>query len=236
VVDEKLKKAIENFARSNKELEQFAYIASHDLQQPLRMVESYSELLIRRYENKLDQDANDFIHFIVDGVKRMQGLINNLLEYSRISTRGKSLVPTDINSVLQEVLGDFKEKIEETNTTITYDTLPTINADAIQIIQLFENLISNAIKFCEKKPEIHIGIQDEKDQWIFSVKDNGIGISPKHYDQLFVIFKRLVTEDQYPGNGMGLAICKKIVERHGGKIWVQSEVGKGTTFYFSIPK
>lgn len=236
IAEEKLKEAIENLARSNKDLEQFAYIASHDLQQPLRMVESYTQLLVRRYKDKLDQDANDFIGFVVDGVKRMQGLINNLLDYSRVTTRGKPLLPTDCNQILQQVLTDFQEKITERKAEITYDKLPVINADEIQIAQLFQNLISNAIKFCEKNPKVHIGIKDEKDEWIFSVSDNGIGIATEHFDQVFVIFQRLVTEEQYPGNGMGLAICKRIVERHGGKIWLESTVGKGSTFYFSIPK
>lgn len=236
IAEEKLKEAIENLARSNKDLEQFAYIASHDLQQPLRMVESYTQLLVRRYKDKLDQDANDFIGFVVDGVKRMQGLINNLLDYSRVTTRGKPLLPTDCNQILQQVLTDFQEKITERKAEITYDKLPVINADEIQIAQLFQNLISNAIKFCEKNPKVHIGIKDEKDEWIFSVSDNGIGIAAEHFDHVFVIFQRLVTEEQYPGNGMGLAICKRIVERHGGKIWLESTVGKGSTFYFSIPK
>jgi PAS domain S-box-containing protein len=236
VTEEKLKEAVDNFARSNKELEQFAYIASHDLQQPLRMVESYTQLLARRYKGKLDQDADDFIQFVVSGVKRMQGLINNLLEYSRVTTRGKPLVPTDCNQVVKQILTDYQEKIKERDAIITVDVLPTINADEIQIGQLFQNLISNALKFCEQKPVIHIGVKEEKKQWVFSVSDNGIGISTEYFSQIFVIFQRLVSEEQYPGNGMGLAICKRIVERHGGKIWLTSEVGKGSVFYFSIPK
>ncbi|MDO9185487.1 MAG: PAS domain S-box protein [Bacteroidia bacterium] len=223
-------------ARSNTELEQFAYIASHDLQEPLRMVTSYLQLLENRYKDKLDQDAKDFISFAVDGSNRMRSLIHSLLEYSRIN-RVKAFEIIDVNILLKEVLENLSTAIKENKATININDLPKINGDPILINQLFQNLIQNAIKFKNtRNPEIDISCKEEKDEYIFSVKDNGIGIQKEYIDKIFIIFKRLHSKEEYPGTGMGLAICKKIVERHGGKIWVESEFGKGSTFYFTIKK
>lgn len=223
-------------ARSNIELEQFAYIASHDLQEPLRMVTSYLQLLENRYKDKLDQDAKDFISFAVDGSNRMRSLIHSLLEYSRIN-RVKAFEIIDVNLLLKEVLENLSTSIKENNATIKIADLPKINGDPILINQLFQNLIQNAIKFRDARtPEIDISCKEEKDEYLFSVKDNGIGIQKEYIDKIFIIFKRLHSKEEYPGTGMGLAICKKIVERHGGKIWVESEFGKGSTFYFTIKK
>lgn len=223
-------------ARSNIELEQFAYIASHDLQEPLRMVTSYLQLLENRYKDKLDQDAKDFIAFAVDGSNRMRSLIHSLLEYSRIN-RVKAFETVDLNLLLKQVLENLSASIKENNATIKIGDLPKINGDPVLINQLFQNLIQNAIKFRDARtPEIDISCKEEKDEYLFSVKDNGIGIQKEYIDKIFIIFKRLHSKEEYPGTGMGLAICKKIVERHGGKIWVESEFGKGSTFYFTIKK
>ena len=222
--------------RSNEELEQFAYVASHDLQEPLRMVASYTQLLANRYKGKLDQDAQDFINYAVDGAKRMQVLINDLLNYSRVGMRGKDFAPTDCFALLGQVINNLRKAIEENCAIITNDDLPTIMADDSQIAQLFQNLIVNAIKYRGKKePLLHISSKKVGDFWEFSFKDNGIGIDPKYKDAIFVIFKRLHAREEYSGTGIGLAICKKIVERHKGKIWLKSEPGKGSTFYFTIP-
>jgi PAS domain S-box-containing protein len=223
-------------ARSNTELEQFAYIASHDLQEPLRMVTSYLQLLESRYKDKLDQDAKDFISFAVDGSNRMRSLIHSLLEYSRIN-RVKAFEIIDVNLLLKEVLENLSTSIKENKATIKIEDLPKINGDPILINQLFQNLIQNAIKFRNtRNPQIDISCKEEKDEYLFSVKDNGIGIQKEYIDKIFIIFKRLHSKGEYPGTGMGLAICKKIVERHGGKIWVESDFGKGSTFYFTIKK
>gem|GEM_PF-2334686 len=234
--EETLRKTVEELAKSNRELEQFAYVSSHDLQEPLRMVGSYTQLLARRYKGKLDSEADEFIRYAVEGVKRMQILINDLLTFSRIGTRGKPFEATDCNVVLKKTLQDLKVSIEENNAEVIYDSLPTVYADEIQLGQLFQNLIGNAIKFRSKEnPKIHISAKLENEQWVVSVKDNGIGIESQYKDRIFVIFQRLHTRNEYPGTGIGLAVCKKIVERHGGKIWLESEVGKGTTFYFTLP-
>jgi len=223
--------------RSNKELEQFAYVASHDLQEPLRMVASYTRLLEKRYKDKLDNDAKNFINFAVDGTNRMQGLINALLSYSRVGTRGKAFESTDSHSVLGQALANLSTMIKENHVIVTNDDLPTVMADEIQLVQLFQNLISNAIKFHGKEqPRVHISAEDKDDRWLFSVRDNGISFDPEYKDRIFAVFQRLSTRDKYPGTGIGLAICKKIVERHNGRIWVDAEPGKGSTFYFTIPK
>jgi len=223
--------------RSNKDLEQFAYVASHDLQEPLRMVASYTQLLAERYENQLDDKAKKFIHYAVDGAVRMQQLINDLLAYSRIGTRGKPLEFVDAHTALGEAINNLKMNIDETKVIITNDELPKVRADASQLALLFQNLISNAVKFHgTEKPHIHISVRNEGRDWLFSVKDNGIGIEQQYADKIFIIFQRLHTREEYPGSGIGLAICKKIVERHGGRIWFESEFGKGATFYFTIPK
>jgi len=235
--EEALKQKTTDLERSNKELEQFAYVASHDLQEPLRMVSSYTQLLAQRYEGQLDDKAKKYIDYAVDGAVRMQRLINDLLIYSRVGTRGKPFEPTDSHSVLGEVLRNLQATIEESQAIITNDDLPTVRADASQFAQVFQNLIGNAIKFrLDSPPHIHVSARDQGHKWVFSVADNGIGIDPQYKDRLFAIFQRLHTKQEYPGTGIGLALCKKIVERHGGKIWFESEPGKGSTFFFSIPK
>jgi len=235
--NESLKIAMEELKRSNKELEQFAYVASHDLQEPLRMVASFTQLLQKRYQDKLDDDANDFINYAVDGATRMHSLISDLLIFSRVGSRGKPFKITDMNIVIEVVLNNLRQLINETNSVITSDPLPVIEADKSQMIQLFQNIISNGIKFRgEKDPIIHVTAEIKTDKWIFSVKDNGFGMDSKYFDRIFVIFQRLHKKDEYGGTGIGLAVCKKIIQRHSGKIWVESELGKGSTFYFSIPK
>jgi light-regulated signal transduction histidine kinase (bacteriophytochrome) len=222
-------------ARSNAELEQFAYVASHDLQEPLRMVASFTQLLARRYRGQLDKDADEFIGFAVDGATRMQNLINDLLAYSRVGTRGKPFAPTDCGAVLRMALDNLARSLEESGTVLTHDPLPTVPGDEVQLTQLFQNLIANAIKFQGREtPRIHVSAEKQGPQWVFAVKDNGIGIVPEQQDRIFMIFQRLHHRSEYPGTGIGLAICKKIVERHGGRIWVDSKAGEGATFYFSL--
>jgi signal transduction histidine kinase len=231
-----LKAIVEALERSNKDLEQFAYVASHDLQEPLRMVASYVQLLERRYKDRLDSDAKEFITFAVDGATRMQKLINDLLSYSRISTRGKEFKDTDSKYALDQAIENLRMAIKDSGARITYDKLPEISSDESQLIQLFQNLIDNAIKFrSQEVPHIHISARDNRSEWLFSVQDNGVGIDPQHAERIFVIFQRLHEREKYPGTGIGLAICKRIVERHGGRIWVESEPGKGSTFFFTIP-
>jgi PAS domain S-box-containing protein len=232
-----LDNAVIDLKRSNQELEQFAYIASHDLQEPLRMVSSYTQLLERRYKDQLDQDAKDFINFAVDGANRMQRLINDLLDYSRVTTKGKALVKTDLSLVLGHAIANLHNKIQETNAMITNEDLPFAYCDEIQIVRLFQNLIDNAIKFREREtPRIHIKGIIENDKVLISVGDNGIGIDKIYTERVFTIFQRLHNKTDYPGTGIGLAICKRTVERHGGKIWFESEPGKGTTFFFTLNK
>ncbi|HII93850.1 MAG TPA: PAS domain S-box protein [Methanosarcina sp.] len=231
-----LKLKLEELARSNAELEQFAYVSSHDLQEPLRMIASYLQLLQRKYQGKLDEKADKYIYFAVDGASRMQNLINDLLEFSRVTTKAREFEPTDLQSVLDRVLFDLDVSITENEASISYGSLPVVLADSVQFTQLFQNLISNAIKFrSEKTPKIEISAKKETDQWLFSVKDNGIGIDPKYSERIFEVFKRLHKREEYPGTGIGLSICKKIIERHGGQIWVESEPDKGSTFYFTLP-
>lgn len=226
----------EELQRSNTELEQFAYVASHDLQEPLRMVGSYTQLLSRRYKGKLDADADEFIAFAVDGVTRMQRLINDLLQYSRVGTKGREPEPTDSTVVLERALANLGMAIEDNKATVTHDPLPVVMADDRQLEQLFQNLVGNAIKFHGvEPPRIHIRAERSNGCWMFAVKDNGIGIEPQYFDRIFQVFQRLHTMKEYPGTGIGLAVCKKIVERHGGRIWVESEPGKGTSFQFTMP-
>jgi signal transduction histidine kinase len=226
----------EDLKRSNAELEQFAYVASHDLQEPLRMVASFTQLLAKRYRGKLDQDADEFIGFAVDGANRMQVLINDLLVFSRVGTRGKPLVATDCEAVLSHTLANLTTTLQKTGAVVTHDPLPTVMADAVQLGQLLQNLLANALKFRGQDPlRVHIAVQQQGDEWIFSVQDNGIGIAPEHQERIFSIFQRLHRREEFPGTGLGLALCKKIAERHGGRIWVESAPGRGSTFYFSIP-
>jgi PAS domain S-box-containing protein len=222
--------------RSNKELENFAYIASHDLQEPLRMVSSYTQLLEKQYKDKLDENAHEYIRYAVDGANRMYELLNGLLAYSRINTRGKEFKKVDLNDILSSTTKNLSLLIKERNVIIESDNLPQILADESQMIILLQNLFSNSIKFSSGSPRIFVSVKSEKTQYIFSVKDKGIGIEKQYYDKIFQIFQRLHTREQYEGTGIGLAMCKRIVERHGGKIWVESEPGEGSTFFFSIPK
>ena len=235
-VEEALQEKTEELARSNKDLEQFAYVASHDLQEPLRMVTSYVQLLARRYKGKLDSDADDFIGFAVDGAVRMWKLINDLLTYSRVGIRGKESESTDSETVLNQSFNDLKVAIEENGAVVTHDPLPTVMVDRSQLGQLFQNLVGNAIKFRgNEPPRVAISASRNGNGWTFSVRDNGVGIAPEYSERIFIIFQRLHSRQKYAGTGIGLAICKKIVERHGGRIWVESEVGKGATFYFTLP-
>lgn len=235
-IQKALERQTQELTRSNTELEQFAYVASHDLQEPLRMVSSYAQLLARRYRGQLDSDADEFIEFMVDGATRMQALINDLLAYSRVGTKGKPFTTTDGNQIIQQVLESLRFVIEETHAHLTVDPLPVLIADRAQLVQLFQNLISNALKFRgEETLKIHISAKEEGDQVIFSVADNGIGIEPQYAERIFLLFQRLHTKKEYPGTGIGLAICKKIVERHGGQIWLESKPDEGTTFFFTLP-
>jgi PAS domain S-box-containing protein len=229
------KQAEEALVRSNAELEQFAYIASHDLQEPLRMVTSYVQLLARRYKGKLDKDADDFIGYAVDGATRMQRMINDLLNYSRVGTRGKEFRPTNCEDVLSHVLTNLKLAVEESGALVTHDPLPTVMADESQLVQLFQNLLSNAIRYRnQESPRVHVSAEQKVNEWVFAMSDNGIGIEPQYFDRIFQVFQHL-HGGSHRGSSIGLATCKKIVERHGGHIWVESEVGKGSTFYFTIP-
>jgi signal transduction histidine kinase len=227
---------VEELARSNAELEQFAYVASHDLQEPLRMVATYTELLAERYRGRLDDRADKYIHYAVDGAVRMQSLIRDLLTYSRAGRHQLALGSHDCNQIVAEAVANLQAAVHESGASLIYHALPTVVADRLQLVQVFQNLVSNAIKFRRPDPpQIAIEARKKERQWEFSVSDNGIGIAPEYHELIFVIFKRLHTHDEHPGTGLGLAICKKIVERHGGKIWVESEVGRGSTFKFTLP-
>jgi PAS domain S-box-containing protein len=233
--EKKLKQKSEDLVKSNAELEQFAYVASHDLREPLRTVSSYVQLLQNRYADKLDKQANEFIDFTVDGVKRMDQLINDLLSYSRVSRIDQEFETVNLEDTMEIVKVNLRDIIQKNNAVITSDPLPEVKAIKLQMVQLFQNLLSNAIKFrSERTPVIHIGVKKQKLKWEISVHDNGIGIDEKYKEKIFVIFQRLHSRKVYQGTGIGLAICKKIAERHGGKIWVESEPGKGSTFYFTI--
>jgi PAS domain S-box-containing protein len=230
-----LDNAIIGLKRSNQELEQFAYVASHDLQEPLRMVSSYTQLLERRYKDQLDQDAKDFIFYAVDGANRMQHLINDLLDYSRVTTRGKPFVKLDLSTVLAHAIANLQKKIQETGAMIVNDDLPFVYGDELQLVRVFQNLLDNALKFTgTDPPRINITAKTIDDKIQISIADNGIGIDKIYTERVFTIFQRLHNKIEYPGTGIGLAICKRTVERHGGKIWFESEPGKGTTFCFTL--
>jgi signal transduction histidine kinase len=234
--ERKLAQQAEALARSNADLEQFAYAASHDLQEPLRAVSSYMQLLGERYRGQLDAGADKFIGRSIDAADRMRTLIDELLEYARLTTRSESFRPVDCSAVVDQVLENLKVAVQETGAEITRDVLPTVTAEPTQLARLFQNLLSNAVKFRGDAPaRIHISAEPSQGGWRFAVRDSGIGIAPEDADRIFLVFQRLHTRTEYPGTGMGLAICKKIVEHHGGRIWVESLSGKGSTFYFTIP-
>jgi len=235
-IEEELKRTLAELERSNAELEEFAYVASHDLQEPLRMVSSYLQLIERRYKNRLDKDADEFIAFAVDGATRMQKMINKLLLYSRIGKQSESLKPIDCEDILDQVVANLAAAIQESGVIVTRDPLPTVMANDALLIELLQNLIGNAVKFRGKKsPGVHVKAEKKGSDWVFSVRDNGIGVDPRHAGLVFQIFQRLHGRSEYPGTGIGLAICRRIVEYHGGNIWLESEPTKGSTFYFSIP-
>ncbi len=236
VLEIRVKERTAELARSNAELEQFAYIASHDLQEPLRMISSYVQLLARRYKGRLDRDADEFIDFASEGALRMQRLINDLLAYSRVGTRGKSFEEVNLEAVLARALENLQLAIKEKKATVTHDPMPLAYGDSGQLTQVFQNLIDNAVKFAgEHLPRVHISSRFEGGECVCSVQDNGIGIAAEYVHRIFLLFQRLHTRKEYPGTGIGLAICKRIIERHGGKIWVESQPNQGSTFYFAIP-
>jgi len=236
-VEEDLARKVDELARSNADLEQFAYVASHDLQEPLRMVTAYTQLLAERYRGKLDENADKYIGYASEGAQRMQILIQDLLAFSRIGRNGLAHGSVDCNGVMIEVLQTLAAAIQESGAVVTYAELPAVWADRTQMAQLFQNLIGNAIKFRgEKAPVVTVQAEKTALRWQFSVSDNGIGIAPEFAENIFVVFQRLHARTEYPGNGIGLAICKKIVERNGGKIWVESQSGSGSSFKFTLPQ
>jgi light-regulated signal transduction histidine kinase (bacteriophytochrome) len=235
MAEQKLTRTMEELERSNRELEQFAYVASHDLREPLRMVASYVKLLEKKYGGKLDQTAREFIWYAVDGADRMARLIDDLLTFSRVGTHGKQPVPTDAEAVFQVVQRNLQVAVQEKSARLTHDPLPAVMADENQLVQLLQNLCANALKFCkDRTPQVHVGVKRVDGMYVFSVRDNGIGIAPQHQQRIFQIFQQLHSHDEYEGTGIGLAVCKRIVERHGGKLWVESQVGEGATFYFTL--
>jgi len=230
------KRIEDDLLRSNEDLERFAYVASHDLQEPLRMVGSYVQLLGKRYKGKLDADADEFIAYALDGALRMQQLIEDLLKYSRITTQGAAMIATDANAVMARVIANLKVAIEETAAAVTFDRLPTVPADSGQLEHVFQYLVSNAIKFHGPEPvRVHVSAAPDQGGWRFCVRDNGIGIDPQYFERIFVIFQRLHARSEYAGTGIGLAIAKKIVERHAGRMWVESTLGQGAAFFFTLP-
>jgi two-component system, chemotaxis family, sensor kinase Cph1 len=236
--EEHLVKTAEDLKRSNDQLEQFAYVASHDLQEPLRMVASYTQLLAKRYQGRLDSDADEFIAYAVDGCNRMQGLIRDMLAYSRSGTDSNALRQISSETALKEALTNLRVSIEESGAIVTYDSLPAIMTNDTQLVQVLQNLIGNAIKYRGAAvPLIHVSAANNGGkEWIFSVRDNGLGIAPQYFERIFLIFQRLHGRQEFNGTGIGLAICKKTVERLGGRIWVESQLEKGSTFYFSLPE
>ena len=235
--ERQLKETITELKRSNKELQSFAYITSHDLQEPLRTIASYAQLIERRYKGKLDKDADEFIEYMVDGAKRMKSMIQDLLDYSRVGTKGNEFKEFNAQNSLNYALNNLESAITENNAEVTYDPLPVIFADEDQISRVFQNLIGNALKFCREgvKPQIHISADKIDKEYVFSVSDNGIGMEDQYSDQIFEVFKRLHSIDEYKGTGIGLAIVKRIIDRHGGRVWVKSKLGRGSIFYFTVP-
>ncbi|MGH9659032.1 MAG: sensor histidine kinase, partial [Bryobacteraceae bacterium] len=234
--EEDLKRTAAELGRSNADLQQFAYVASHDLKEPLRMVAGFTQLLARRYGDKFDSTGEEFLSFVTDGVARMQALIDDLLQYSRVGSRPKKFEPVDTAEVVQQALANLGKALEESDAEVSARALPQVTGDPVQLVQLFQNLIGNAVKFrAERKPAVKVAARRKGDEWVFLVRDNGIGFEAESYDRIFEIFQRLHGKAEYPGTGIGLAVCKKIVERHGGRIWVDSKPGEGSTFYFSLP-
>jgi PAS domain S-box-containing protein len=235
--DEHLAKTVEELKRSNDDLQQFAYVSSHDLQEPLRMVSSYTQLLAKRYKGRLDSDADEFITFAVDGCNRMQGLIQDLLAYSRAGTNERKLREVPSENALQKALINLRAAIKQSGAVVTHDALPAVTTDETQLTQVFQNLVGNAIKYRRaEEPRVHVSAaRNDCNEWTFSVRDNGLGIDSQYFERIFVLFQRLHGRDEFEGTGIGLAVCKRIVERMGGKIWVESQPEKGSTFYFALP-
>ena len=233
--NQELRRQAAELARSNAELEQFAYVASHELQEPLRMVSSYTQLLEQRYGADLDDKAKKYVYYAVDGARRMQTLISDLLAFSRVQSRAQPAVATSAHSALGEAIRNLSSIIEENQALVTTEDLPMVMADRSQLVQLFQNLIGNGIKFHgTESPRVHVSAGREGDRWVFRVRDNGIGIEARHFEKIFVIFQRLHGREEFPGTGIGLALCRSIAERHGGRIWVESEPGRGSTFFFTL--
>ncbi|MFZ2197585.1 MAG: ATP-binding protein [Thermodesulfovibrionales bacterium] len=233
--EERLMKAMAELARSNSDLEQFAYVVSHDLQAPVRSIRGFSEIMAEDYRGRLGEEADKHLDRIIKGASRVQSMINDILAYSRVGTLAEELTTLDCEAVLSQAIEDLHSSIEESGAVITHGPLPSVKAEQSQMIMLFQNLIGNAIKFSPEEPRVHVNAAKKGNEWVFSVQDNGLGIDPEQTDRIFSPFQRLHTEKEYPGTGIGLAVCKKIVERHGGRIWVESTPGKGSTFYFSLP-
>jgi len=234
---EALRQSAADLARSNKDLEQFAYVASHDLQEPLRAVGGFMGLLKKQYGESLDAPAREFIDLSIEGAERMRTLINDLLVFSRVGTRGDAFKAFNMKDAVEGALKNLQAAIAESDTAITCEPMPVVRADPSQMTQLLQNLVGNAIKFRgPRRPEVRISAEKRDKSWVFAVRDNGIGIEPQYFDKIFLIFQRLHTRSQYKGTGIGLAVCKKIVERHGGKIWVESTFGEGSTFFFTVPE
>ncbi len=237
--ERQLEELVERLEASNERLEQFAYAASHDLQEPLRMVSSYLQLIERRYGDQFDEDGEEFLQFAVDGANRMREMIDGLLAYSRIETEGNPLEPVNLNLTLEDVLDDLQLRLVESNAEITVDEMPTVEGDSGQLRQVFQNLLDNAIEYSgDDPPRVHVSAEKQsvdRDEHMISVSDEGIGIDPRYSDQVFEVFESIHGQNEYGGTGIGLAICERIVERHGGEIWVESESGKGSTFSFTLP-
>jgi PAS domain S-box-containing protein len=233
--EQTLRSQAEELARTNVDLEEFAYVASHDLQEPLRMVSLYTQFLAKRYQGRLDAEADEFIGYVVEGAKRMHQLINDLLAFARLGSQGQNFKLTDCEAVLEQAQSNLQIALKESGAKLTHDPLPKLMADPSQLSQLFQNLLDNAVKFRSEKPlQVHVSARREQEDWLFSVCDNGIGIDPQYTERIFALFRRLHGDGHYPGTGIGLAICKRIVERHGGRIWVKSQLGQGATFYFTL--